>query len=363
MEIGKALEHYAALTTVSDAAIRHDRFRFTIRSYRDWRQASANGARAFVPVLLAGALWVATAWPSGDGFLMFVGVMCSLFPTLDRPATITSMLMHGTMFASLVSMIMAFWVIPTLAPYEMLAAALAVPFIFGGLAMTSPVLIIGGVAFNLFLPILIMPSNEGRLDEVTFFNTAIPLILAMSFSVWMYRLVLPTRPDLVCRVLRRDVLRDIRRYASHTYVTPSLDIVGTGVSRMIRLLNVVAGHNDAVIDATLRGTLSSTSLLLGLEHLHAAMNKQALPPRLLRMLGLVNARMADFTRRQGAHYGRTVRTIALAIRMFDEHEITEFNLSRRIEILATLATLRTMHDELSKNRAFLDLGLPKEESA
>ena len=181
----------------------------------------------------------------------------------------------------------------------------------------------------------------------------------MFFSVWMYRLVLPTRPDIVCRVLRRDVLRDLHRYASHAYRTQALHIVGTGVSRMIRLLNVVAGHHDSVIDATLRGTLSSTSLLLGLERLNAAIGTSVLPPRLQRALELVNARMADFTRRRGAHYGRTVRTISLAIRMFDEHEITEFNLSRRIEILVTLATLRMMSNELSQNRAFLDLNVPE----
>ncbi|MCH4022462.1 MAG: FUSC family protein [Acetobacter sp.] len=363
VELSRALEHYAALLTTAGSALRWDRFRFAICTYRDWRLAGANGIRAFVPVLLAGVFWIATAWPSGDGFLMFVGVMCSLFPTLDRPATITNMLMHGTMFASIISMIMAFWVIPTLSPYEMLAAALTVPFVFGGLAMTSPALIIGGVAFNLFLPILIMPSNQGRLEEVTFFNTALPLILAMSFSVWMYRLVLPTRPDLVCRVLRRDVLRDIHRYALRAYSTPALDIVGIGVSRMIRLLNVVASHNDGVIDVTLRGMLSSTSLLLGLERLHAVMTAEALPPRLLQVLALVNARVAGFTRKGGAHYGRTVRTVALAIRMFNVHEIKEFNLSRRIEILSTLATLRMMHDELSKNRAFLDFGVPKGEVA
>ncbi|MGE4521663.1 MAG: FUSC family protein [Acetobacter sp.] len=359
LEMTNALEHYATLAAVPRPVIRRDRFRFAIRTYRDWRLARANGLRAFIPVLLAGGIWIATAWPSGDGFLMFVGVMCSLFPTLDRPAAITNTLMHGTMFASLVSMIIAFWIIPTLAPYEMLAGALTLPFVFGGLAMTSPTLIISGVAFNLFLPILIMPSNQGRLDEVIFFNTALPLLLAMFFAVWMYRLVLPTRPDIVCRVLRRDVLRDLHRYASHAYRTQALHIVGTGVSRMIRLLNVVAGHHDSVIDATLRGTLSSTSLLLGLERLNAAIGTSVLPPRLQRALELVNARMADFTRRRGAHYGRTVRTISLAIRMFDEHEITEFNLSRRIEILVTLATLRMMSNELSQNRAFLDLNAPE----
>ena len=40
-----------------------------------------NGIRAFVAVLVASALWIVTAWPSGAGFVAITGVVCALFST------------------------------------------------------------------------------------------------------------------------------------------------------------------------------------------------------------------------------------------------------------------------------------------
>lgn len=353
-ELEKSLFQFQA----SRNPVAHDQFRYAMRTWRDWRLATANCLRASVAVFLAGVLWITTAWPTGLFFLMFVSIICSLFSTLETPALASRAFLHGTVCVSAVGAVIAFWVVPMATTYEILAMCLVPPMVAGGLAFANPPMAFAAVAYNLFLTILVSPLNDGRLDEITYFNTAMPLILTMAFCMWMYRLFLPLDPDAVRWDMRQQILASLRGLAHKRHPMLPQDVVGLSVERMVRLLNTVAGRRGPVIDAYLRGTLSGMTVGLAILNLRAILLRNVLPEDARRDVQEMLGRMAQFTGRYGGHYGRTERATRLAVAALARLEQHETNLSQRVEILRALASLRVIATELSDNRLFFDASSP-----
>ncbi|MBV1838675.1 FUSC family protein [Acetobacter estunensis] len=336
----------------------HDRFRYGIQTWRDWHIATANCLRASVSMFLAGVIWITTAWPDGLVFMMFVGIVCSLFSTLETPAMASRAFFHGAVCVSAVALIITFWAVPAVTVYEMLAMVLVPPMMLGGLAFSNPRMILGAVAYNLFLTILIGPLNQGRTDEILFFNTAMPLCLAMAFCTWMYRTFLPLDPDGVRWNMRVQILQMLRGLAKKRYILMPRDVIGVSVERMVRLLNTVAGRRGPVIDAYLRGVLSGMTVGLAILNLRGILVRNELPPAAARDIQDMLGRMAQFTGRYGGHYGRTERATLMAVSALTHLEQHETNLSRRVEILRALASLQVIAEELAENRLFFDASSP-----
>lgn len=64
------------------------------------------------------------------------------------------------------------FVVPVVTTPEYLALLLLIPMVIGGLAARAPKLVNHAFSFNMFLPVLIGPSNLMRYDEVSFLNGA-----------------------------------------------------------------------------------------------------------------------------------------------------------------------------------------------
>lgn len=92
-----------------------------------------------------------------------------------------------------------------------------------------------GCGYNLFLPILVGPINQGRMDEIMYFNTAMPLLLAMMFCMWMYRVFLPYDPDGLRWDMRVNILRGLRRLAGQRRPPAVTEIIGRSVDGFVRL--------------------------------------------------------------------------------------------------------------------------------
>ncbi|WP_173571891.1 FUSC family protein [Acetobacter oeni] len=336
----------------------HDRFHFAMRTWRDWRIAFANSLRASVSIFLAGVFWFATAWPDGIVFVMFVCIVCALFSTLETPAMASRAFLHGALCVSGVAMLITFWAVPAVTVYEMLALVFVPFMMIGGLAFSNPRMILGAVAYNLFLTILVGPLNQGRTDEILFFNTAMPLCLAMAFCTWMYRVFLPLDPDGVRWDMRLQILKGLRNLAHRSRPMLPRDVIGISVERMVRLLNTVAGRRGPVIDAYLSGILSAMTVGLAILSLRSILMRAELPPAATRDVQEVLGRMAQFTGRYGGHYGRTERATRLAVISLERQEQVEMNLSQRVEILRALASLRVILAELTSNKVFFDASSP-----
>ncbi|MFT8717796.1 MAG: FUSC family protein [Acetobacter sp.] len=360
--LGDMLDELRASLTQFDASRNpplHDHFHYPIETWRDWHQATGNSLRAGVSMFVAGVIWITTAWPQGLFFLMFVGIINSLFSTLETPAVATRAFLHGTLMVIVVATFMAFLVMPAISTYEMMAMCFIPVMLAGGLAFSNPATILGAVAYNLFLTILISPFNDERmLDEVTYFNTAMPLFLTMAFCMWMYRVFLPLDPDGVRWNMRMQILQMLRSLARKRYPATAHDIIGVSIERMVRLLNTVGGRRGPVVDAYLHGVLSGMTVGLAILKLRAILARGQLPPAASRDVQDMLGRMAQFTGRYGGHYGRTERATHMAVDTLVRLEQHETNLSQRVEILRALASLRVIAAELSENRLFFDASSP-----
>ncbi|WP_346343748.1 FUSC family protein [Gluconobacter wancherniae] len=337
---------------------KHDSFHAPIRSYRDWEQAIANSLRASVTIFGAGLIWIATAWSSGLAFIMFVAIVCSLFSTLERPALATQSFLRGACCAVIAGGILDLALLGKPTVFEMLAMWSGLAMMLGGLAFAFPPLTLSAVSYNLFLPIMIGPSNQERTDEIAYFNTALPLILGLLYATWMYRVFLPYDAAHQRWTMREHILKDLHRIAAGKGRETVDSIVSRNVDRFVRLMNNAGNTPSPVISAYLNGILSAMRVMLNLLRIEAIQHASGLSWPARRALDLVMARMSHFSGRYHGHYGRTLRATNLAISRLRREETIEHRPRERFVLIAALTSLDVISAELDTNRVFFDARSP-----
>lgn len=229
--------HVAAVETP-----RHgDRFRFRSRSIRQATQGLRNGARVAAGVFGASVVWYVTAWPSGIGFIGYVVLVYGLLATREVPALASAGFAQGALWCALVAAVYVLLIVPMVTAPEMLALFLLVPMVVGGLAARSPRLANHAFSFNMFLPVLIGPSNGGRYDESAFLNGTMAFLTAVFLAGAMFRLVLPFRPD---EHLRRTIAwaeQRLNGLAAGRTVPPARVWLMTNADSMVRAVRTGNG--------------------------------------------------------------------------------------------------------------------------
>ncbi|MBS0989226.1 FUSC family protein [Acetobacter okinawensis] len=174
---------------------RGDHFRFRIRSRRHALEAVENGVRACAGILVGWLLWEVTAWPSGPTFMSLLALVYGLLATRENPVVASAPFFRGAVWCVLVAGVYVTLVLPALNTPEMLVLLMMVPMVIGGLAARNPATAGYAFSFNMFLPVLMGPNNQGRYDEVSFLNASLAFLGAVLVAGWTYRTVLPFRPD------------------------------------------------------------------------------------------------------------------------------------------------------------------------
>lgn len=174
---------------------RGDRFTFRTRSSRQMIEAVSNGLRAAGGIIGAWFLWEVTAWPSGSSFVSFVALVYGLLATREVPALASGGFLRGALWCAGVAGIYVFLVMPAVTAPEYLGILMLVPMIVGGLAARTPRLVNHAFSFNMFLPVLIGPSNLDRYDEISFLNGASAFLGAVLFARLTFGIVFPFQAD------------------------------------------------------------------------------------------------------------------------------------------------------------------------
>nr|WP_279184067.1 FUSC family protein [Acetobacter syzygii] len=174
---------------------RGDHFRFRTRSRRHTLEAVENGVRACAGILVGWLLWEVTAWPAGPTFMSLLALVYGLLATRENPVVASAPFFRGAVWCVLVAGVYVALVLPALNTPELLVLLLMVPMVIGGLAARHPATAGYAFSFNMFLPVLMGPDNQGRYDEISFLNTALAFLGAVLVAGWTYRTVLPFRLD------------------------------------------------------------------------------------------------------------------------------------------------------------------------
>ena len=104
----------------------------------DFTLASMNAIRAFTALLVAGLIWIETAWDGARGGMILVGILCSLMATFPRPLVAAQSYARGLGLALLVSALYQFMLVPSISDFEPLALMLAPLLYVIAVGLASP---------------------------------------------------------------------------------------------------------------------------------------------------------------------------------------------------------------------------------
>ncbi|WP_323993151.1 FUSC family protein [Nguyenibacter sp. L1] len=262
------------------AAILHprrgDRFRFSAHSPRQAAEAARVGARTATGILGAGLLWDVTAWDEGPRFFSYLTLVSGLLATRDLPAVAARDFLTGAMWSTAVACLFVCVVIPAVTAPECLAALLFCPMFVGGLAARDSRLGTHAMAFNMFLPVLIAPSNGGRTDEIAFFNGAMSFLAAIVYEKTILSTVLPF--GAVSHLRRTDiwVQRRLRLLAKTSATQTIAQWLYENAASMVRSVRTCRGAPDDTLKHYLARHLQAMVLGLWIIELRDALQGASL---------------------------------------------------------------------------------------
>ncbi|MCH4092688.1 FUSC family protein [Acetobacter sp.] len=345
-ELDIALKEFKASHTV----IPGDHFRFRLQSHRDWREAAYNGVRAAAATLASALLWEITAWPTGLGFVTFVTLVCGLFATRENPVLATSNFLKGSIWAAVVSFFLVFLIVPRMSEYETLIAAMFIPSVAGGLAARNTATALHAAAYTLLLPNFVHTWNQGRWNEIGWFNSTGAILLGVAFAVAIFRLVLPFNAADERWRMRRTMLQDLRTLAAAKPIPQTQDWTGRNIDRFARVIRHAGPTPSPTIEGYLQGTLAAMTIGLNIIRLRNVQARNLLPPQARQAVQATLNRMSQFT----GKYDRASTTARRATAILRQIEAREENITIRIELTRAIAYLIVVSHELDANHVFLD---------
>jgi uncharacterized membrane protein YccC len=267
--------HDYAQTHASLAPIRHARERWGERfAPRANRLAAAAAALRMLLVGLGSSLWLQTAWPSGNMFLITAVIIGSLCSASANPARMAVQMAGGTTLAALLGFIESFLAFPRIAGFPMLALAVAPVFLFGLYLATRPRWAGYGLGLLILFGFGTLPANLSVHDPATLLNHYSALVLAQLLVAVVMACVLPPNRPWLWRHLERD----LRRRVVHAVRAPLAGLPARFDSSTRDLLSqaheLAAGH-----PAVQRELLRWMTLVLEVGHavIELRQEKAALP--------------------------------------------------------------------------------------
>ncbi|MEA3090465.1 MAG: hypothetical protein QOJ04_1807, partial [Caballeronia sp.] len=245
--------HAYAATYASLAVDTHERERWIERYEPKTNGVAAGvaGVRAAIVMIVLGAFWIATAWPSGSTLTLDAAAVCALASSAPNPKRTASQMAGGTLVASVMGMIAVYGVYPHIDGFPLLCAALT-PFLVLGVFMTTrPALAGYGVGYCIFFCFLAGPDNLIHYDPMSFMNNALALVLALLVSSIAFAVLLPPSTPW----LRNRLLVDLRRQvvaACHARLTRLPSRFESGTRDLMFQISALAESEPEVKRDTLR---------------------------------------------------------------------------------------------------------------
>ncbi|MEA2774517.1 MAG: hypothetical protein QOD93_7479 [Acetobacteraceae bacterium] len=181
----------------------------------DWLPAFVSAARAFLTIGAVELVWIITAWPSGAGTIAWAAIAVILLaPRADQAYATTISFMVGTGLAAGLAAIVNFAVLPGLAGFAALSAAVGLVLVPAGALTLQPwrTAMFIPMAVN-FVPLL-APANQMNYDPQQFYNASLAIVAGLGAAALAFRLLPPLSPGLQTHRLLTLTLRELRRLAT-----------------------------------------------------------------------------------------------------------------------------------------------------
>jgi uncharacterized membrane protein YccC len=285
-------------------------------------------------------VWIITAWPSGAGAIAWAAIAVILLaPRTDQAYATTISFMVGTGLAAGLAAIVNFAVLPGLAGFAALSAAVGLVLVPAGALTLQPwrTAMFIPMAVN-FVPLL-APANQMNYDPQQFYNASLAIVAGVGAAALAFRLLPPLSPGLRTHRLLTLTLRELRRLATSPIPPTAIG----WESRIYSRLSVLPEQAQPLQRAQLLAALSVGSQIIRLRR--AA---RQLDPR----LGLDAALDAVATGTSAVAIGRLARV--------DRRLAALPSIAPQPRIrLRTRANLVALSEALTRHATYFDAGAPR----
>lgn len=223
--------------------------------------AAVSGLRAALVILLFGAFWIYSAWPSGGMFALNAVAIMALVSSSPNPPRSAMQMAQGTMLAAVFGIFIGLFVLPQIDGFVLLCLVMAPVFAFGAFLSTRPRWAGIGPGLLIFFCVGSLPANHTVFDPAGLFNTYIAMLLSMIISAAVIAVVLPPNAPWMWRRLERD----LRRRVVYAVSGPTQNLV-TGFESGTRDLVVQAYGLAAANPEVQRNLLRWMFLVLEVGH-------------------------------------------------------------------------------------------------
>lgn len=335
----------------------HDNFKFDIKPTFDFRRAWRNAIRAFFAISVGCVAWEITGWDHGPLFLAFLCMGCARFCIFENATLACWGWFKGACIAIVVGGFYNFLIMPAVSNLTFLFSLLIIPLGIGALAMCVPRLAPVASTYAFFFCYMLGFANEGRVDEISFFNNASALFLSGVCALVSYRVFFPYRARRIRRQMRLKLLKGLHHLANPTASLPlAREWVGSVTEALVILMRQLnEDRNTTLIKSYRHGSMAVMLIGINVIRLRHMVDHDIMTEDIKDILRVVLRRIAAFEGRKAkyARYARTVMIAHRAIARFRQREATEKNLAVRIEVSAAISSLILISYALDKNASFL----------
>ncbi|MCT6813964.1 FUSC family protein, partial [Bombella apis] len=340
--------HYAGLRKLP-ALKRH-----RIKRQADGRLATINAIRAAVAILIGAFVWEVTAWSYGGAYMSLLSVVCARFAIMNNMILISKYFFYGAVCSVLASIIPVFLVMPITSDYAVFAIPVAVLMFLGGLALRIPALAGVAASYVNFFPWVLTLDNQARVDEVTWFNQSLALLLALWSGVQVFRTVLPFSVTQAWAQLRRQLVKEIQKLKEPLRGRAQTQRLWTNETtlRMEQIIRFAGQIPQDEVDSMIRGTLAVMTVGRNLLTLRDLVALGRLPPSALAAGEHMVRDIIHLTEQGQESSPMTVEEFTQE----QAHLETVFHgsrgLSRRRDLAAGIGCLRIIRFEYQTSRTF-----------
>ncbi|MDH4567999.1 FUSC family protein [Pseudomonas sp. BN414] len=167
--------------------------------------AAVAGLRSSLLILLLGAFWMATAWPSGGTFAMTIGMVSALASSSSSPRRLSLQLTLGATAGACLGIFMTFRVLPAIDGFALLCCALAPVVALGAYLLARPQLAGAGLGLLIWFSMNSMPANQALFDPHRVLNEYLASVLSMALATVAAAVLLPPNRPWLWRRLERDL--------------------------------------------------------------------------------------------------------------------------------------------------------------
>jgi len=225
---------YATLPEEKQGPKPPDDVRFASRT--DPVVALLTGVRVFAAILLVGAFWIVSAWPSGVNALIFVATVSALCAASPDPTRTTKRMIIGHTAGFIAAFVFKFSVMPSLDGFVLLCAGL-IPVLMAGLYLyTIPKWADYGIGFVIFFTNMVTPGISMQYNPVVFINDGGALILGVVAAWVMFMTLMPSTGTW----LKRRLARQLRHQVIMACFDPPVGLIHRFESSTHELLHKLA---------------------------------------------------------------------------------------------------------------------------